>query len=131
MENNNPSERIYKILIAEDEPVESELLKQVISKAGYEVLITKNGQEALDKVEDFNPDLIMLDINMPVKNGYDTCRELRLNVNTRDIPVLFLTTNQTNEQVMEGFESGAVDYIFKPYTLDKLKERIKKNLEEI
>lgn len=128
---NNTHEKKYKILIAEDEAVESELLKQVISKEGYEVLLTKNGQEALDKVEDFNPDLILLDINMPVKNGYDTCRELRLNANTRDIPVLFLTTNQTNEQVMEGFESGAVDYIFKPFSLDKLKERIKKNLEEI
>jgi len=120
---------IYKILIAEDNTLELELLKRILEKEGFDILLTKNGKEMLENVDSYNPDLIILDVNMPIMNGYDACKMLKKDLKTTDIPVLFLTTNQNSEQVMEGFDAGAVDYIFKPFTKEKLISRIEKYLD--
>ncbi|MDP4176678.1 MAG: response regulator transcription factor [Bacteroidota bacterium] len=116
-----------KILLVDDEQDIIEFLQYNIEAAGYEVISASNGSEALEKVESL-PDLIILDIMMPVIDGYEVCRRIRENKLTWKIPIIFLTAKSTEKDEVKGLELGADDFIAKPISPKKLVARIKANL---
>jgi len=91
---------------------------------GYEVLTALDGEQALEKARAEHPDLIVLDIMMPKLDGYETCKLLKADTNTKDIPVILLSAKGRNVDQKIGFEVGADDYITKPFSPRKLVERI-------
>jgi two-component system alkaline phosphatase synthesis response regulator PhoP len=91
---------------------------------GYEVVTALDGEEALRKVKEAKPDLIVLDIMMPKMDGYETCRALKSDDSTRDIPVILLSAKGRNVDMQQGYDVGADDYITKPFSPRKLVDRI-------
>ena len=115
------------ILLVDDEPSNLKLLRRALSN-DYELLFANNGDAALIAAEQHKPDLILLDVMMPGKNGFDVCNELKMNRKTENIPVIFVTAmgEQVNEKL--GFDVGAVDFIIKPISIPIVKRRIKTHL---
>jgi two-component system, OmpR family, alkaline phosphatase synthesis response regulator PhoP len=103
-----------KILIADDEPDILEILKYNLTGEGYQVITAKDGDEAIDRAKFFHPDLIVLDIMMPKKNGVEVCEILRKQPAFRETLILFLTALSDDSTQLKGFETGADDYISKP-----------------
>ena len=105
---------VKKILIADDEPDILEIIQYNLQNEGYEVATAKNGNEALDEAKRFNPDLIILDIMMPGKNGIEVCNILRLQPAFNETLIIFLTALSDEGTEVKGLETGADDYITKP-----------------
>ncbi len=103
-----------KILIADDEPDILEIISFNLVTEGYEVFTAKNGDEAIDLAKKHTPDLIILDIMMPGKNGFEVCNILRLQANFKDTLIIFLTALNDEFTEIKGLESGADDYLTKP-----------------
>jgi OmpR family response regulator RpaB len=122
-----------KILIIEDQLNIRKILSKRLKMAGYTVLTTSNGREALKILNFFSPDLILLDIILPGINGYDICKQIKKSL---DVLIIFLTAlNSVGDQV-KGFELGADDYIIKPFSIEEIESRIliafeKKNEKKI
>ena len=106
--------RSRKVLIADDEPDILEILRYNLLKEGYQVVTAKDGDEAIEKAKMFNPDLIVLDIMMPKKNGVEVCEILRLLPAFKNTLILFLTALSDENTQIRGLETGADDYINKP-----------------
>lgn len=117
-----------KILIAEDERDIRELIGFTLRFAGHEVIATTNGEEALEAARKELPELILLDVRMPRMNGYDACREIKADPATQHIPVAFLSAKGQESEVQTGLESGAIEYILKPFSPDQLIEHVKRLL---
>mgnify|MGYP001551368008 CR=1 FL=1 len=113
-----------KILIVEDDSDISNMLKMFFERE-YEVVIAMGGREALEKVREEMPNLIILDIMLPDINGYEVCRELRTHSRTSFIPIIFLTQKDDLSDKLQGLELGADDYITKPFDFGELRLRIK------
>jgi DNA-binding response OmpR family regulator len=113
-----------RILIAEDERDIRDLISFTLNYNGHEVVVTTNGEEALAVTQNIQPDLVLLDIRMPRMTGYETCKQLKANAATHDIPVIFLSAKGQEAEVNLGFEVGAVEYIVKPFSPDQLIEII-------
>jgi DNA-binding response OmpR family regulator len=113
-----------KVLIAEDEPDIRGLVVYSLEYAGYEVVETMNGEEAIALAEREQPDLILLDVRMPKMNGYEACAVLRSMESTRDIPVVFLSARGQETEIKHGLELGAEEYILKPFAPDELIQRV-------
>ncbi len=105
---------VKKILIADDEPDILEIIQYNLQGEGYEVVTAKNGNEALDQAKKYNPDLIILDIMMPGKNGIEVCNILRLQPAYNDTLIIFLSALSDEGTEVKGLETGADDYITKP-----------------
>ncbi len=105
---------VKKILIADDEPDILEIIQYNLQSEGYEVATAKNGNEAIDQAKRFNPDLIILDIMMPGKNGIEVCNILRLQPAFNDTLIIFLTALSDEGTEVKGLETGADDFITKP-----------------
>jgi two-component system alkaline phosphatase synthesis response regulator PhoP len=105
---------VKKILIADDEPDILEIIKYNLQNEGYEVITAKNGNEAIDQAKRFNPDLIILDIMMPGRNGIEVCNILRLQPAFNDTLIIFLTALSDEVTEVKGLETGADDFITKP-----------------
>ncbi|MBF0277404.1 MAG: sigma-54-dependent Fis family transcriptional regulator [SAR324 cluster bacterium] len=118
-----------RILIVDDHPKNIQVVGKILSNHGYRSIIAKNGIEALKASEKVLPDLILLDVMMPEMDGYETCRHLKESPQTRDIPVIFLTAKTETEDIVQGFELGAVDYVNKPFNSHELLARIRTHLE--
>ncbi|HPH84745.1 MAG TPA: response regulator transcription factor [Ferruginibacter sp.] len=103
-----------KILIADDEPDILEIIQYNLQAEGYEVITAKNGDEALEKAKKNLPDLVMLDIMMPGKNGIEVCKLLRLNPDFQKTLIVFLTALSDEGTEIKGLETGADDYLTKP-----------------
>jgi len=116
-----------RILIVDDEH-ENRLALTEIFKADFEVHTANDGVEALDKVADLRPDLILLDIVMPRMDGLQTCLKLRQNDDTRGTPIIFLTSKNEPETETFGLELGADDFVTKPFNKEVLKARVNKRL---
>lgn len=114
-----------KILITEDDIAILELIELYLDKDKYKVIFAMNGEEALEKFHKEHPDLIILDINMPVKNGIDVCKEIR---EISLVPIIFVTSRDESKDVVEGLMAGADDYVTKPFDCDVLLARIEANL---
>lgn len=114
-----------KILIAEDEPDIRELIAFTLRFAGFEVVTTANGQEALEAAQREVPDLIMMDVRMPKMTGYEACRAMKADPNIQHISVVFLSAKGQESEIKEGLEAGAEEYLLKPFAPDQLIERVR------
>ena len=111
-----------RILVVDDEPAVSDLLAYNLRKAHFEVLIAMDGQEALRLAREEKPDLILLDLMLPIVDGLDVCRELR---KTSDVPIIMITARGEEIDRVVGLELGADDYVTKPFSVRELLARIK------
>ena len=117
-----------RILIVDDHPTNIDVLFDYLSDLGYEVLVAEDGRSALDRIGYAKPDIILLDIMMPELDGFDTCEQLKANPETADIPVIYVTALGGLSDKVRGFETGAVDYITKPYQNQEVLARLRTHL---
>lgn len=116
------------ILIVDDVPQNIQLLGSILTNEGYRVAVAMNAQQALEMVSHFQPDLIILDIMLPDMDGYELCRQLKAHERLVPVPIIFITAKKQLIDEIKGFESGAVDYIVKPFNTAIVFERIKVHL---
>jgi len=119
-----------KILIVDDEAFNVDYLEQELEDLNYETISASNGQEALDRVQSESPDLILLDIMMPVLDGFEVLTRLKMSPATRDIPVIIISAMNDLQSVVKGVQRGAEDYLPKPFEPVLLKARIAASLEK-
>lgn len=112
----------HKILIADDDPHILDVVIFALEQAGFKTMMAKNGEMALSSIPAFQPDLLVLDINMPEQDGFEVCRELR---KTSNIPILFLSSRDEEIDKILGLELGADDYLTKPFSPRELVARVK------
>ncbi len=120
-----------KILLIEDERALVEVLSYNLEREGFDVLVAHDGQEGLRQAQLKLPDLIVLDLMLPLKPGLEVCRELRMGPRTRDIPIVMVTAKAEESDQLVGFATGADDYVTKPYSMKVLIQRIKKELRRM
>jgi len=118
-----------RILITEDEPHLREILRLQLENAGYDVLEACNGQESIEIADRELPDLILLDVMMPVMDGYEACRRLRAQFSTHHIPIIMLTAKGSVGDKVTGLEGGANDYVTKPWIAKELMLRVRNALD--
>ena len=114
-----------RMMIVEDDPDISNMLRIYFQSQGYDVTVAQRGEDALDMCRQQLPHIIVLDIMLPDIDGYDVCRNLRSNLRTSHIPIIFLTQKDERSDKIHGLELGADDYITKPFDLEELKQRVK------
>ncbi len=112
------------ILIVDDNPTNLNILIDYLNEAGFKILIAESGERALYQTAHVQPDLILLDVMMPGLDGFETCRRLKDNETTRDIPVIFITALSETEDKIKGFKAGGVDYITKPFQQEEVLARV-------
>ena len=115
----------HMVLIVEDEPPQAELLSYNLEKEGFRVMVAGDGEEGLLLAQENTPDAIVLDWMLPGRTGIEVCRQLRGSSDTRDIPILMLTARGEEEDRVRGIETGADDYVVKPYSPREVVARIK------
>lgn len=116
------------ILIVDDVPKNVQVLGNLLSEYAFDLAVALSGKQALETIERLKPDLILLDIMMPEMDGFEVCRRLKSMDHTKEIPVIFLTAKTDSEDIVKGFEMGAVDYITKPFMKSELLARVKTHL---
>jgi len=116
------------VLLVEDDMAQREMLSYNLEAAGYNVITTDNGEDALILVDENDPDLIILDWMMPRLSGLETCRRLKSNKKTKNIPVLMLSARSEEVDRVRGLDIGADDYVVKPYAVAELMARVKAHL---
>ena len=119
-----------KILIVDDEIDLVETVRYPLEMEGFNVLVSYNGEDALSQARKEKPDLILLDLMLPKLDGYKVCRLLKFDERYRNIPILMLTAKTQEKDKALGMETGANDYITKPFDLDKLMEKVKAYLSK-
>jgi diguanylate cyclase (GGDEF)-like protein len=124
-----PETDTYRILVADDEPHILQILRFTLEKAGYQVFTARDGEEALAKVAELRPDLVILDIMMPKMDGFEVCRRMREDFRLHQIPVIMLTAKSDISERLKGLEGGANDYLVKPYSNEELLLRVRNVLE--
>lgn len=117
------------ILIVDDVPKNIQVIASHLGEDRYDLVMATSGEAALKAINDEPPDIILLDVNMPGLDGYQVCTEIKKNRKTADIPIIFLTARVDSDDVVKGFDVGAVDYVTKPFNKSELKARIKTHLE--
>jgi twitching motility two-component system response regulator PilH len=115
---------IRKILIVDDSPTERHVLNDMLTKAGYEVVTSDNGEDAILKAKSQKPDLILMDVVMPGLNGFQATRAISRDSETRAIPIILCTSKSQETDKIWGMRQGARDYIVKPVNRDELLEKI-------
>ena len=119
-----PMSSIRKILIVDDSPTERHVLQDMLTKAGYEVLATDNGEDAIAKARSVKPDLILMDVVMPGLNGFQATRAISRDPETRSIPVIMCTSKSQETDKIWGLRQGARDYVIKPVVREELLAKI-------
>jgi two-component system alkaline phosphatase synthesis response regulator PhoP len=119
-----------KILIVDDEVDLVETLRFPLEMEGYNVLVSYNGEDALNQARKENPDLILLDLMLPKLDGYKVCRLLKFDERYKHIPILMLTAKTQQKDKLMGQETGADEYITKPFEIDELMKKIKTYLNK-
>jgi DNA-binding NtrC family response regulator len=114
-----------KILIIDDDPDNIRVLTETLEPHGYEIFLASRADKGIDLAATIQPDVILLDVVMPGKNGFVVCEILKKDAKTKDIPIVFLTSRQEMESIVRGFEIGAVDYITKPLRMAEVLARLK------
>lgn len=117
------------ILIVDDTAANLQVLTSIVTTEGYNILLAQTGEEALQTAGKYLPDVILLDIMMPGMDGFEVCRKLKINKNTRQIPVIFVTARTDTEAVEKGFDVGGDDYVSKPFNDRELLARLKTHVE--
>lgn len=129
MELKRDGMKKHQVLIVDDIPSNLNFLSEVLHAEGIGVLISTSGETAVEIARVRLPDLILLDIAMPMMDGYEVCGILKNDPETRDIPVIYLTARTEPEDILRGFQTGAVDYILKPFTSAELIARVRTHLQ--
>jgi signal transduction histidine kinase len=119
----------FKILVVDDTPANLEVITETLSSVGYTVATAIDGERALNRLKTYVPDLILLDVQMPGIDGFETCKQIKENPNTANIPVIFITALSDIGSMVRGFSLGAVDYISKPFQELELLTRVKTHLQ--
>lgn len=117
------------ILVVDDQPPNIQAVAALLSRDGYEVMPALSGEQALTRCAQRVPDLVLLDMRMPVMDGFAVCQKLQDNPRTRDVPVIFLTAAHERETLVEAFRQGAVDYVTKPFVAEELLARVRTHIE--
>ncbi len=117
------------ILVVDDNPTNIQVLFDLLNETGYRVAIAKSGENALQRLQSYTPDLILLDVMMPGIDGFETCRQLKASEQTQGIPVIFMTALADPVDKVKGLNLGAVDYITKPIQHEEVLSRIRVQLE--
>ncbi|NQU56148.1 MAG: response regulator [Rhodospirillales bacterium] len=113
------------VLVAEDEPNIVLSLEFLLKKEGYEVRVATDGEEALREIESAPPDLVLLDVMIPKRDGYDVCQTIRANPEWNEVRIIMLTAKRLEVEREKGLALGADDYITKPFSTRELSERVK------
>lgn len=122
---------ITKIMVVEDEASIAALLEYNLSKEGFSVTVANDGEEALIKIDEDRPDVVVLDWMLPNVSGIEVCRRLRAKQETRSIPVIMLTARAEEADKVRGFDMGADDYLVKPFSMSELTARIRAVLRRV
>ncbi len=120
-----------RVLVVEDEPAQREVLAYNLEAEGFEVSRASNGEEALILVQEDMPDIIVLDWMMPNLSGIEVCRRLKMKAETRAIPVIMLSARSEEVDRVRGLETGADDYVIKPYSVIELMARVRSQLRRV
>ena len=118
-----------RILVAEDDPVTRRFVVSLLTERGYEVLVAEDGEHAIATATTAQPDLIVSDLVMPYRDGYEVLRAVRTDERLKNIPVLILSMRDHEEDIVRGFEQGADEYIVKPFNAREFVSRVRKLLE--
>jgi DNA-binding response OmpR family regulator len=119
-----------KILVVDDEVDLVKTIQFALEAEGYKVLVSYNGEDALNQSRKENPDLILLDLMLPKLDGYKVCRLLKFDEQYKHIPILMLTAKTQQKDRLLGMETGANEYITKPFDMDELMEKVKSYLNK-
>ena len=111
---------IRRILIVDDSPTERHVLNDMLTKSGYEVMASDNGEDAIQKAKSLRPDLILMDVVMPGLNGFQATRAISRDPDTRAIPIILCTSKSQETDKIWGMRQGARDYLVKPVSKDEL-----------
>jgi DNA-binding response OmpR family regulator len=122
-------DRTLSLVVADDDPDIVRLLERRLSRRGYEVVTAADGMAALDAVRRTEPDAVVLDRLMPGMSGEEVCAALKADERTAAIPVVLLSAQASEREIVEGFGVGADDYLTKPFDLDELDERLRRLVE--
>jgi signal transduction histidine kinase len=120
---------ISSVLVVDDNPRNLQLMSAMLKQEGYKLYITNSGENALTFLENTLPDLILLDVMMPGLSGFEVCRLIKKQPKYKDIPVIFLTAKNEVDDLVEGFEAGAVDYIVKPFHAKEVIVRVSTHIQ--
>ena len=118
-----------RILVAEDDPVTRRFVVSLLTERGYEVLVAEDGEHAIATATTAQPDLIVSDLVMPYRDGFEVLRAIRTDERLKNIPVLILSMRDHEEDIVRGFEQGADEYIVKPFNAREFVSRVRKLLE--
>ncbi len=122
---NSNSAKLHKIMVVEDDKDIATILQFILDEAGFDVQFCESGIEAIEKVESFLPDLILMDVMMPVMDGIQTLDQLKKIKSLSYIPVIFITAKTQEQEILYYKKVGAIDVITKPFDVDKLENQIK------
>lgn len=120
-----------RILLAEDDPLTARFLQSLLADKGYDVVVAEDGDRAVELAASARPDLILTDLVMPYRDGFDVVRVLRGDDRTRAIPVIVLSMRDREEDIVRGLEQGADDYMVKPFNARELLARVRNQLEPV
>ena len=126
---DDSAEAVNQVLLVDDNPTNLQVLSQALEEQGYELLIAMSGEEALGIAREARPPLILLDINMPGMDGFETCRRLKADPVTRGSVVIFLSARSEVKDKVKGLRLGAVDYVSKPFEFEEVVARVNTQLE--
>lgn len=113
-----------RVLIVDDNPKNIQVLGNILSENNYEIEYAENGEEAVEIVADDDFDVILMDVMMPIMNGFEACTSIKANKEKSEIPIIFLTAKTDSESISKGFECGGIDYVTKPFNQNELLARV-------
>lgn len=125
------SHEIFKIFVVDDDPVSRMIIVDDLKEFGYEIHEFENGKDCLNAIN-LLPDLVLMDVEMPVMNGYEACHAIKDNAETNHIDVIFISSHDTTEEKVKGYDAGASDYVIKPIQLAEIQQKVavsKKDIE--
>jgi DNA-binding response OmpR family regulator len=120
----------FLILVAEDEKSLRELILRALGFNGFRVASAADGREAVQKVKDLMPDLVILDVGMPIMNGYEACQVIKSDPETQSVPIIFLSARGKGDDIQYGLDLGADEYLVKPFNLSQLGGQVIKVLQK-
>jgi DNA-binding response OmpR family regulator len=122
------NEEVY-ILVVDDNQENLKVVSNFLKEKNYKIALASGGNDALDILKNNKIDLILLDIMMPGMDGFEVCKILKKNPETKDIPIIFLTARSDTDDIVHGFQLGGVDYITKPFKKEELNARVNSHVQ--
>jgi DNA-binding response OmpR family regulator len=130
MSSSQALKQCSRLLLVDDSPADLRLLVQLLNQENFKLMVALDGKQAYERATALpGPDAILLDVSMPRLDGYATCRMLKENPHTTDIPVIFITASASLEERLKGFDAGAADYVLKPYNPEEVLARVRVQLQ--